>query len=171
MRERKLAISSAVVASLALAAVPRSARAVVIVKTFGFSICVTGKKHPDGCKSAGSYHFRQNGLLISSQRSADETPISRSSVCDIRANSALSCCRRRQVRSLPVSRVITDSVDCAIKSTVLLASAEEGSGRESCALLLPPARLLKLAMGPSANDQTPYETSEAMELPLISVRE
>jgi hypothetical protein len=131
MRERKLAISSAVVASLALAAVPRSARAAVTIETFGFSICVTGKKHPDACKSAGSDHFCQNRLLISSQRSADETSISRSSVCDIQASSALSCYRRRQVRSLPVSRVITDSVDCAIKSAARLASAEKGSGCES----------------------------------------
>jgi hypothetical protein len=37
---------------LALVASPHSASATVIIKTFHFSICVTGEKHPDGCKSA-----------------------------------------------------------------------------------------------------------------------
>ncbi len=37
---------------LALAASPRSASATAIIKTFHFSICVTGEKHPDGCKNA-----------------------------------------------------------------------------------------------------------------------
>jgi hypothetical protein len=42
------------VASFALAAYPRLAAATVIIKTFDFSICVTGTKHPDACKSAGA---------------------------------------------------------------------------------------------------------------------
>ena len=39
-------------ATSALVAAPHSAGATVIIKTFRFSICVTGEKHPDGCKSA-----------------------------------------------------------------------------------------------------------------------
>ena len=31
---------------------PQSACATVVIKTFRLSICVTGEKHPDGCKSA-----------------------------------------------------------------------------------------------------------------------
>jgi hypothetical protein len=41
-----------VLAILAFVAFPRSAGATVIIKTFRFSICVTGEKHPDGCKKA-----------------------------------------------------------------------------------------------------------------------
>ena len=37
---------------LAFVASPHSASATVIIKTFHFSICVTGEKHPDGCKNA-----------------------------------------------------------------------------------------------------------------------
>jgi hypothetical protein len=40
------------IAILAFVAPPQSACATVIIKTFRFSICVTGEKHPDGCKSA-----------------------------------------------------------------------------------------------------------------------
>jgi hypothetical protein len=41
-----------VLAILAFVAFPHSAGATVIIKTFRFSICVTGEKHPDGCKKA-----------------------------------------------------------------------------------------------------------------------
>ena len=40
------------IAIVAVVCLPRSAGATVIIKTFRFSICVTGEKHPDGCKSA-----------------------------------------------------------------------------------------------------------------------
>jgi hypothetical protein len=40
------------IAILAFVASPHSADATVIIKTFRFSICVTGEKHPDGCKNA-----------------------------------------------------------------------------------------------------------------------
>jgi hypothetical protein len=39
---------------LALAACPRAADAAVIIKTFQFAICVTGAKHPDGCKNVAA---------------------------------------------------------------------------------------------------------------------
>ena len=39
-------------AILAFVALPRSAGATVIIKTFRFSICVAGEKHPDGCNKA-----------------------------------------------------------------------------------------------------------------------
>lgn len=38
--------------ALALVAFPHLANATAIIKTFHFSICVTGQKHPDGCKNA-----------------------------------------------------------------------------------------------------------------------
>jgi hypothetical protein len=40
------------IAIFAFVGLPQSARATVIIKTFRFSICVTGEKHPDGCKNA-----------------------------------------------------------------------------------------------------------------------
>ncbi len=40
------------IAILAFVPSPHSAGATVIIKTFRFSICVTGEKHPDGCKNA-----------------------------------------------------------------------------------------------------------------------
>ena len=42
----------AAIAILAFVAFPQSGGATVIIKTFRFSICVTGEKHPDGCKNA-----------------------------------------------------------------------------------------------------------------------
>jgi hypothetical protein len=40
------------IAIFAVVGLPQSAGATVIIKTFRFSICVTGEKHPDGCKNA-----------------------------------------------------------------------------------------------------------------------
>lgn len=54
MRRLKLATWLPIVAAFALAGCPCSANATVIVKTFQFSICVTGTKHPDGCKNVGA---------------------------------------------------------------------------------------------------------------------
>jgi hypothetical protein len=54
MPRPKLAIFLRVAASLACAIVLCPANAAVIIKTFDFSICVTGTKQPDGCKSAGA---------------------------------------------------------------------------------------------------------------------
>lgn len=54
MRRAKIAKSLPVVALLALAAYPGSANATVLIKTFRFAICVTGAKHPDGCKNVGA---------------------------------------------------------------------------------------------------------------------
>lgn len=52
MSKCRIAGLLSVLAVLAFAAFPRSAGATVIIKTFRFSICVTGEKHPDGCKKA-----------------------------------------------------------------------------------------------------------------------
>ena len=41
-------------ALLALAGHPCPANATVIIKTFQFAICVTGAKHPDGCKNVAA---------------------------------------------------------------------------------------------------------------------
>jgi hypothetical protein len=54
MFRRKIAALLLTVALLALAGYPRSASATVLLKTFQFSICVTGEKHPDGCKNSGA---------------------------------------------------------------------------------------------------------------------
>jgi hypothetical protein len=50
----KVGVLLQAVALMALAEYPGSAGATVIIKTFHFSICVTGAKHPDGCKNAGA---------------------------------------------------------------------------------------------------------------------
>ncbi len=42
------------IAALALGAAASPAGATVIIKTFHFSICVTGAKTPDACKNAGA---------------------------------------------------------------------------------------------------------------------
>ncbi len=55
MPRRKFALSPFLAASFALAGYPGSACATVIIKTFEFSICVTGTKHPDACKNAGAH--------------------------------------------------------------------------------------------------------------------
>ena len=52
MSKLRIAGLFSLLAILALVAFPRSAGATVIIKTFRFSICVTGEKHPDGCKKA-----------------------------------------------------------------------------------------------------------------------
>ncbi|WP_158819047.1 hypothetical protein [Methylocapsa sp. S129] len=38
-------------ASVALVGDPQAAHATVIIKSFQFKICITGAKHPDGCKN------------------------------------------------------------------------------------------------------------------------
>jgi hypothetical protein len=50
-RAAKLASALLLVGTFALAGRPCSANATVIIKTFQFSICVTGNKHPDACKN------------------------------------------------------------------------------------------------------------------------
>lgn len=54
MLRHKIGRSLLLVASLAVAGYPCSAAATVIIKTFEFSICVTGTKHPDACKNVGA---------------------------------------------------------------------------------------------------------------------
>ncbi len=54
MSEHNFLRSLLLAASFALAGYPCSADATVIIKTFDFSICVTGTKHPDACKNAGA---------------------------------------------------------------------------------------------------------------------
>lgn len=51
MRRARIAGSAAVAALLALAGYPCSLDAAVLIKTFQFGVCVTGAKHPDGCKN------------------------------------------------------------------------------------------------------------------------
>jgi hypothetical protein len=51
MRSLKFATWRFIVAAFALAGCPCSANATVLIKTFQFSICVTGAKHPDACKN------------------------------------------------------------------------------------------------------------------------
>jgi hypothetical protein len=52
MSKCRIAGLLSVLAISAFVAFPHSAGATVIIKTFRFSICVTGEKHPDGCKKA-----------------------------------------------------------------------------------------------------------------------
>ena len=52
MRRHKFASSLPIVVTFALTGSACSANATVIIKTFQFSICVTGTKHPDACKNA-----------------------------------------------------------------------------------------------------------------------
>jgi hypothetical protein len=51
MRRRRFASSLPIVVTFALTGYPCSANATVIIKTFQFSICVTGTKDPDACKN------------------------------------------------------------------------------------------------------------------------
>ena len=51
MGRRKFVRSLPLVVTFALTGCPCLANATVIIKTFQFSICVTGAKHPDGCKN------------------------------------------------------------------------------------------------------------------------
>jgi hypothetical protein len=51
MLTRRFASSLLVVVTFALAGCSCPADATVIIKTFQFSICVTGTKHPDACKN------------------------------------------------------------------------------------------------------------------------
>jgi hypothetical protein len=53
MSKCRIASPLSTIAILAFVASPPSAGATVIIKTFSFSICVTGEKqHPDGCRNA-----------------------------------------------------------------------------------------------------------------------
>jgi hypothetical protein len=54
MRRHKIAISLPFILGFALAGHSSSAEATVIIKTFQFSIYVTGMKSPDACKNAGA---------------------------------------------------------------------------------------------------------------------
>jgi hypothetical protein len=51
MRRLALLGSLFTLASVALVDDPRAAHATVIIRSFQFKICVTGAKHPDGCKN------------------------------------------------------------------------------------------------------------------------
>jgi len=51
MRRFKLTSLLPIVVTFALTGYPCPANATVIFKTFQFSICVTGTKHPDACKN------------------------------------------------------------------------------------------------------------------------
>jgi hypothetical protein len=51
MRRHKLAGLLPIVVTFSLTGYPCSADATVLIKTFQFSICVTGTKHPDACKN------------------------------------------------------------------------------------------------------------------------
>ena len=51
MFKRRIASLLSAIAIFAFVGLPQSASAAVIIKTFRFSICVTGEKHPDGCKN------------------------------------------------------------------------------------------------------------------------
>jgi hypothetical protein len=50
MRRTAIAGSLSILALAALAGPPGAANAAVLIKSFEFKICVTGAKHPDGCK-------------------------------------------------------------------------------------------------------------------------
>ncbi len=54
MRRHKIATSLSIMVCIALAGYSSPANATVIIKTFQFSICVTGMKSPDACKNAGA---------------------------------------------------------------------------------------------------------------------
>ena len=51
MRRRRFASSLPIVVTFALTGCACSANATVIIKTFQFSICMTGTKDPDACKN------------------------------------------------------------------------------------------------------------------------
>jgi hypothetical protein len=51
MRRLTLLGSAFALAAVALAGDPQAAHAAVIIKSFQFKICITGAKHPDGCKN------------------------------------------------------------------------------------------------------------------------
>jgi hypothetical protein len=51
MRRRRFASSLPIVVTFAVTGYPCWVNATVIIKTFQFSICVTGTKHPDACKN------------------------------------------------------------------------------------------------------------------------
>ena len=54
MRQHIFATSLPFLVGLALVGHSSFSNATVIIKTFQFSICVTGMKHPDACKNAGA---------------------------------------------------------------------------------------------------------------------
>jgi hypothetical protein len=51
MRRIGIAASLSMLALIAVAGRPCAANAAVLIKSFQFKICVTGAKHPDGCKN------------------------------------------------------------------------------------------------------------------------
>ena len=54
MRRLKAPGLPLILALFASAGYAGAANATVLIKTFQFAICVTGAKHPDGCKNAGA---------------------------------------------------------------------------------------------------------------------
>jgi hypothetical protein len=54
MHRYKIATLLPCMVGLALAGYSSSANATAIIKTFQFSVCVTGMKSPDACKNAGA---------------------------------------------------------------------------------------------------------------------
>jgi hypothetical protein len=54
MRRAGIAVSTGAVVLIALAAPPDVANARVLIGSFRFKICVTGAKHPDGCKGVSA---------------------------------------------------------------------------------------------------------------------
>ena len=52
MQTKGIASSLRILTLLALVGGASAANATVIIKSFQFKICVTGAKHPDGCKHA-----------------------------------------------------------------------------------------------------------------------
>ena len=54
MRTKGIAGVLFLTALAVLAAGPGAAKAAVLISSFQFKICVTGAKHPDGCRHAGA---------------------------------------------------------------------------------------------------------------------
>ena len=54
MRRAAIAVSTCATVLIALAASPDAADARVLISSFRFKICVTGAKHPDGCKDVSA---------------------------------------------------------------------------------------------------------------------
>jgi hypothetical protein len=54
MRRAGIAVSTCAAVLIALAASPNAANARVLISSFRFKICVTGAKHPDGCKDVSA---------------------------------------------------------------------------------------------------------------------
>lgn len=54
MRQTGIAVSMSAMTLVALSAFANVASAAVLISSFQFKICVTGAKHPDGCKDVGA---------------------------------------------------------------------------------------------------------------------